>query len=86
MTTSNRILIETFNGLLHAARLDPGQPIECAACSNVLDSFAELVVRGVEAPDLMPLVQAHLNNCQSCRAGFEALVADLDHGPRQSVA
>lgn len=77
MTTPNRILIDSFRGLLKESHLDRGEPIRCDTCSNVLDAFAELVIRGLEVPELMPLVRGHLDNCDRCRAEFETLVADL---------
>ncbi len=63
MTTPSHILVDSFRNLLHEAHLDGSEPIQCDTCSNVLDAFAQLVVRGIDVPDLMPLVQAHLDDC-----------------------
>jgi hypothetical protein len=50
------------------------------ACDEVLalmDQFAEMVMRGEDAAQLMPLVQHHLEMCGDCREEFEALLRIL---------
>lgn len=50
------------------------------SCDEVLvlmDQFAEMVVRGEDAVQLMPLVQHHLEMCGDCREEFEALLRIL---------
>ena len=53
-------------------------------CDEVLvlmDQFAEMVVRGEDAAQLMPLVQHHLEMCGDCREEFEALLRILRTSP-----
>ena len=54
------------------------------ACDEVLalmDQFAEMVMRGEDAAQLMPLVQHHLEMCGDCREEFEALLRILRASP-----
>lgn len=54
------------------------------ACDEVLalmDQFAEMVMRGEDAAELMPLVQHHLEMCGDCREEFEALLRILRASP-----
>lgn len=78
MTTPNRILIESFNHLLHDVQPEDGRPVACDDCTPVLDAFAELVARGVDAPLLAPWIDSHLNECDSCRAQFKELLSEIE--------
>jgi hypothetical protein len=54
------------------------------ACDEVLalmDQFAETVMRGEDAAQLMPLVQHHLEMCGDCHEDFEALLRILRSSP-----
>ncbi len=51
--------------------------IGCDECFALLDQFAELVLDGKPAADLMPLVHAHLERCPDCKEEFEALLVAL---------
>jgi hypothetical protein len=54
------------------------------SCDEVLalmDQFAEMVMRGEDADQLMPLVQHHLEMCGDCREEFEALLRVLRSNP-----
>ena len=54
------------------------------ACDDVLallDQFAEKVMQGDDAAQLMPLVQHHLDMCGDCREEFEALLRILGSSP-----
>jgi hypothetical protein len=57
------------------------------SCDDVLalmDQFAEMVFRGEDASNLMPLVQHHLEMCGDCRDEFEALLRILRASPTSS--
>jgi len=49
----------------------------CADCYAKLDRFAELMREGKPADEIMPLVQDHLDRCDSCREEYEALLEAL---------
>jgi hypothetical protein len=51
--------------------------IGCDECFELLDSFAETELSGVEASAAMPLVGDHLDRCADCRSKFEVLLTAL---------
>jgi hypothetical protein len=51
--------------------------IDCDECLQQLDEFVEMTLSGQSAADAMPLVQQHLEQCDSCREEFEALLSVL---------
>ena len=52
---------------------DPG----CEASFDVLDEYAEALLRGADVDRLFPVVVAHLAGCAACREDTEGLVAYL---------
>lgn len=52
---------------------DPG----CEACFEVLDQYAEAVLRGEDAASLFAEMATHLQQCDACREDAEGLVAAL---------
>ncbi|MFQ5570682.1 MAG: hypothetical protein ACE5G0_13445 [Rhodothermales bacterium] len=50
------------------------EEIGCDECFALSDQFAELILEGKPAADLMLLVHAHLERCPDCREEFEALL------------
>jgi len=52
---------------------DPG----CDAGFEVLDRYAEAVVRGEDAARLFPGITAHLASCAACREDTAGLIAAL---------
>ena len=59
--------------LLGSKSRDPG----CEACFEVLDEYAEAVLRGGDVTRLYPEVIAHLAGCPACREDTEGLLAAL---------
>lgn len=59
--------------LLGSAARDPG----CEACFELLDMYAEAVLRGGDIARLFPEVLAHLAGCPACREDTEGLLAAL---------
>jgi hypothetical protein len=53
----------------------------CDEVLALLDQFAEMVFRGEDAAQLMPLVQHHLDMCWDCREEFEAILRILRAAP-----
>ena len=51
--------------------------LTCDECFEQVDTFAEMVLAGKNAAEAMPLVEHHLQMCQSCRSEFEALLDAL---------
>ncbi len=54
------------------------QEYSCEEAYEFLDQFAELVVRGEDASQLMPLVDHHLKMCPDCREEYEALLKIME--------
>ncbi len=73
----NRALIDAFHRLLREVHPDHARDFTCDECSEVLDAFAELVVRGFEVSELFPLVRQHVDHCDRCRSKFHTLLAKL---------
>jgi hypothetical protein len=53
----------------------------CEDVYNILDQYTELVYRGDDSADLMPLVEHHIEICPDCREEFEALLQILEATP-----
>ena len=69
----NRNLLDQ---LLGSGGRDPG----CEACFEVLDQYAEALLRGENADELFPQMVAHLAGCPACREDTEGLIAALRRG------
>jgi hypothetical protein len=63
--------------LLQAIYSTRPDEVSCNECFEVADRYAELVVAGVDAAQVLPLVEDHLIRCPCCREEFEALIAAL---------
>jgi hypothetical protein len=61
------------NRLLGGGGMDPG----CEACFEVLDAYAEAVLRGADVDRLFSEVVAHNADCAACREDTEGLIAAL---------
>ena len=59
--------------LLGSMDRDPG----CDACFELLDAYAEALLRGGDVARLFPEVVAHLAGCPACREDTEGLLAAL---------
>lgn len=57
--------------------------LTCGEVFDLLDQYAEMVANGVDAAEIMPLVQQHLEMCADCREEFEALLRVLQRSPAQ---
>jgi hypothetical protein len=53
----------------------------CEDVYNILDQYTELVYRGDDSAELMPLVEHHIEICPDCREEFEALLRILEATP-----
>ena len=59
--------------LLGGDARDPG----CEACFELLDLYAEALLRGDDVTHRFPEVVAHLESCEACSEDTEGLVAAL---------
>lgn len=50
----------------------------CDDVYKLLDQYAEMVARGEDAEQLMPLIHHHLEMCKDCREEYEALLRILE--------
>jgi hypothetical protein len=48
--------------------------ISCDEVEQILDQFTELVQRGEDIREVMPLVKHHIDMCPECREEYEALL------------
>jgi hypothetical protein len=53
----------------------------CDEVYQIIDQFAELVKRGEDAAQMMPMIQHHLDLCPDCREEYEALMRVLNAIP-----
>jgi len=51
--------------------------IGCDDCFAEMDRFAEMILAGKSAKEVLPLVHQHLKQCADCREEFEALLDAL---------
>jgi len=62
-----RLTIETRND----------DTIGCDGCSELMEQFAQAELDGVEIPDGLEVVRAHIDQCRCCRAEYQALIDGL---------
>ncbi len=63
--------------------IEKTQEIEfsCDDVYQLLDQYAEMVYRGENTHQLMPLVEHHMEICPDCREEFEALLRIIQATP-----
>jgi hypothetical protein len=64
---------QRLRSLLGNTRRDLG----CDAGFEVMDRYAEALLRGEDVEQTFPEVTAHLENCSACREDVEGLLAAL---------
>ncbi len=64
---------ERLRKLLGNARRDLG----CDAGFEVIERYAEALLRGEDVEESFPEIVAHLENCATCREDVEGLLAAL---------
>lgn len=55
--------------------------LSCEDVYQLLDQYAEIIAKGNNAKELMPLVEHHIDICPDCREEFEALLRILQTSP-----
>lgn len=53
----------------------------CEDVYQILDQYTELVYRGEDSTQIMPLVEHHIEICPDCREEFESLLRILEASP-----
>ncbi len=59
--------------MLHMIQLSQEVELSCDEVHDLLDQYAEMVIRGENVANLLPLAHYHLEMCPDCREEFEAL-------------
>jgi len=52
--------------------------MDCAEVFEVLDIYAEAMVRGEDTSEMLPKVKHHIEMCRDCFEEYEALVRILE--------
>jgi hypothetical protein len=63
--------------LLQAIYSTRPDEVSCDECFEMADLYAEMVMEGVDAGQVLPMVEDHLARCPGCREEFEALIDAL---------
>jgi hypothetical protein len=74
---SSQAPMDMTQKLLHAVEKTQDVEYSCGEAFQLLDQLAEIVGRGEDATQILPLVQQHLEICSDCREEFEALLRVL---------
>jgi len=69
--------IERLKRLVHMVNDSAEDEIACDEAYRLLDRYADALLRGEDAPALLPRVKKHLEMCMDCREELEALLAAL---------
>lgn len=68
---------EFLRKIVHSIKKTREDEIDCNDCFDLLDSFAEMELRGTSPEEAMPLVQDHLKRCKGCEDEYLALLEAL---------
>ena len=72
--------IEMVKGLMEMVEKTQETEIDCGEVYRLLDQYTEMVMRGEDPGELMPLVKQHLDMCMDCREEYEVLLKILEAG------
>jgi DNA-binding transcriptional MerR regulator len=73
-----RMSSQDMQNLLHRLEKTQEEEYSCDEAHELMDQFAEMVMRGEDAAQIMPLVQHHLEMCPDCAEELEALLTILE--------
>jgi hypothetical protein len=71
---------EMVKGLMGMVEKTQEIEIDCGEVYRLLDQYTEMVLRGEDAEQLMPLVKQHLDLCMDCHEEYEVLLKILEAG------
>lgn len=69
---------EDLTNLVRAILATRDDEIGCDDCFEEVDRYAEMILDGKNAAEILPLVKAHLEICKACSLEFEALLQALE--------
>jgi hypothetical protein len=72
---------ETVHKLLRMLISTQEVEYSCDEVYHLLDQYAEMVARGEDAGQLMPLINNHLDLCKDCHEEYDALILILEAVP-----
>ena len=72
-------IMNMLKKLLNALERTQEVEYDCGEVYKLLDQYAEMVNRGEDASQLMPLVKQHLDLCRDCQEEFDALMHVLEY-------
>jgi hypothetical protein len=72
--------VEMVKGLVGMIEKTQEIEIDCSQVYRLLDQYTELVLRGEDPGELMPLVKQHLDLCMDCHEEYEVLLKMLEAG------
>ena len=64
--------------LFEMVQMTETQEMDCEEVFDVLDIYAEAVVRGEDTSEMVSLVKKHLHICSCCTDEYEALMRILE--------
>ena len=73
-------LLKPFKRLVEMVARTDEVEYDCDQTQEILDVYADCVMRGEDAAAMLPLVNKHLEMCPDCREEFEALMRVLRAG------
>ncbi len=68
-----------LTGLIQMLEKTEVEEYSCDDVYKLIDEFTEMVARGEDARQIMPLVSQHIDLCPDCREEYEALLRILEN-------
>ena len=65
---------QLVQGMMQALQMTEEKELACEEVFEVVDQYAELILRGEDGSEIMPLVHHHLAMCHECKDEFEMLL------------
>ena len=72
---------QMIQDLLHMLQHTRTEEASCEDVYEILDQYTELIARGEDAAQLMPLIKHHLDMCPECHEEFDALLRIVEASP-----
>jgi hypothetical protein len=68
---------EQFSHLVELTISSRRDTLGCDGCYELMDEFAQAELDGVDVPETLQAVHAHLTQCKCCRDEYDALLTAL---------
>jgi hypothetical protein len=72
---------QMIQDLMHMLKHTRREEASCEDVYEILDQYIELIARGEDAAQLMPLIKHHLDMCPECHEEYDALLRILEASP-----